>query len=220
MGKAKSVKRQTKKAASAIVGKLSKPGKMPCPSWSISAWACQTGQKLAKVAGSVCYGCYAMKNMYLMGCTKTAQARRLEKLQRAMADVDGYRETFIGAFETLLRGETFFRWHDAGDLQGHRHLDIICEIARRLPACKFWLPTREYQIVNTYLGAIPANLVIRASAHMVDGSAPAGFANTSTVHTGDQYEGFKCGAYTRKGVCGPCRECWKPEVKNISYPLH
>ena len=53
------------KEAEAAVGGLSKPSKMPSFAWSISARRCQTGSKLVNVKGSVCEGCYALKNRYL-----------------------------------------------------------------------------------------------------------------------------------------------------------
>ena len=49
-----------KKEAEKIVGGLSKPSKMPGPAYNLPASACITGQKLAKVPGSVCAGCYAL----------------------------------------------------------------------------------------------------------------------------------------------------------------
>ena len=50
-----------KKEAKEITGGLSKPSKMPGPSYNLPAAACITGAKLAKVPGTVCYGCYALK---------------------------------------------------------------------------------------------------------------------------------------------------------------
>ena len=46
------------------VGGLSNPGKMPGFGWSISALRCDVGGKLVDVKGSVCEGCYALKNTY------------------------------------------------------------------------------------------------------------------------------------------------------------
>jgi hypothetical protein len=223
----KSTAAMTKKAANEIVGRFSDTEKMPCLSWSTPASSCITGAKLVKVPGSVCSGCYAMTGRYRFSTTQVALTRRLEALQRAMVDSD-FRALFISAFVTMLEGAPFFRWHDSGDLQGHGHLDLICDIARALPGTKFWLPTREYAMINTYLGALPSNLVIRVSAHLVDGSAPAGFSNTSTVHgKGQAFTGVECKAASRadraKKIgpnCGSCRACWAPEVNNISYPIH
>ena len=50
-----------KKQAREITGGLSKPSKMPGPAHNLPAAACTTGAKLAKIPGSVCSGCYALK---------------------------------------------------------------------------------------------------------------------------------------------------------------
>jgi hypothetical protein len=48
-----------------IGGDLSATTKMPCKSFNLPAWECKTGSKLAKIPGTVCHGCYAMKgNLY------------------------------------------------------------------------------------------------------------------------------------------------------------
>ncbi len=44
---------------------LSKPSKMPGYGWSTPASRCITGSKLRRIKGSVCHGCYAMKNRYV-----------------------------------------------------------------------------------------------------------------------------------------------------------
>ena len=69
-----------KKEASKIVGGLSLPGKMPCFSINLPAWACKLGSILAKKFGTTCYGCYALKNRYIMPIQKAALERRLKSL--------------------------------------------------------------------------------------------------------------------------------------------
>ena len=69
-----------KKEARAITGGLSKPSKMPGPSYNLPAAACITGAKLAKIPGTVCYGCYALKGRYRFTNVRLALARRLESL--------------------------------------------------------------------------------------------------------------------------------------------
>ena len=64
-----------------IVGGLSKPSMMPGPAYKLPAYKCITGQKLAKVPGSVCFGCYALKGRYRFRPVKAAMERRLEALQ-------------------------------------------------------------------------------------------------------------------------------------------
>ena len=64
------------KEAELAVGNLSRPSKMPSYAWSISARRCNTGSKLAKVKGSVCYNCYALKGRYMFNNTQDALERR------------------------------------------------------------------------------------------------------------------------------------------------
>ena len=58
------------KEAELAVGNLSRPSKMPSYAWSISARRCNVGSKLAKVKGSVCEGCYALKGRYMLAILK------------------------------------------------------------------------------------------------------------------------------------------------------
>jgi len=202
----------------AAVGGLSNPSKMPGHSWSLPATECRIGSQLAKHAGTVCHGCYALKGAYSWSSTQTAMRRRLGILQGALAD-PGKRNEFVSAFVRILetrhardlaaraRGRRpaqdgrSFRWHDSGDLQSMAHLEILAEIASQVPQVKFWLPTREAPTVRAYLethGAFPANLIVRVSANRVDGRAPAGFATVSGVHTrkGSAPDGMlECRAY-------------------------
>jgi hypothetical protein len=120
-------------------------------------------------------------------------------------------------------GETFFRWHDAGDLQSFQHLLDIVRIAESLPSVAFWLPTKEKGLIYRYrevFGDFPPNLCVRLSGAMIDGSPPAYEGNTSTVHKAHAPIGSECEAYTRGGKCGECRDCWNRDIKNVSYPKH
>ena len=208
--------------AHAIVGKLSEPSKMPCFAFSIPAWYCIIGAMLHAIANSVCAECYALKNRFIFGVVKAAMERRYAALMRALTD-NAFRLEFKAAFKHLLRNESYFRWHDSGDLQSIAHLVLLAEIAIENPHVQFWLPTRERNIVLGFLkiNAVPANLTIRVSAPMVDGKPlPMGIFPTSTVHKDGAVHGALCEAYTRGGKCGDCRLCWDKTVQNVSYPFH
>ena len=69
-----------KKEAIEITGGLSAPSKMPGPAFNLPAWACATGAKLAKIPGTPCHGCYALKGRYRFPNVKAALNKRLEKL--------------------------------------------------------------------------------------------------------------------------------------------
>jgi hypothetical protein len=205
---------KTVKEAEKYVGGLGKPSKMPGLSYGIPATRCKVGAELVKIPNSVCSDCYALKGRYTFANVIAAQERRFKSL---------HSPRWVEAMVFLIRykKETFFRWHDAGDLQGEWHLENIAEVARRCPRTKFWLPTREKVTVARYMKDVvnfPSNLVIRVSGTMVDGPAPLRFVNTSTVTT--DKAGVTCPAQNQGNECGTCRACWDVNVPNVAYPKH
>ena len=197
-----------KKEASAIVGGLSTPGKMPCYSINLPATACKLGSILARVPGTTCHGCYALKGRYRFKTTKRAMARRLRALDH---------EAWIPAMTALITGHKFFRWHDSGDLQGPQHLKNIFEVCKATPGTQHWLPTREAGLMKFIdPDVIPKNLIIRISATKVDGLAPRWWPWTSTVST----EMKTCPAPDQGGKCRDCRSCWSRDIPNVTYAKH
>ena len=205
--------------AKKTVGQPSNPSKMPGYATGIHAKYCKTGRHLAEKSGTVCSKCYALKNRYAMPNVAEANERRYHIQMRALVDEE-FRALYIQAWKVILKNEEWFRIFDTGDLQSHAHLQLFIDIATDNPHVHFWMPTREYTLVNTFLGTIPTNLTIRVSAHMVDHAPPSSKFVTSTVHNANAPIGKKCGAYTRGGHCGPCRFCWSRKVENVSYPEH
>jgi hypothetical protein len=205
--------RLTAKLAESITGSLGKPSKMPGLSYGISAKVCNIGSKLAKIPGSVCFECYALKANYQYPSVQQAHTKRANGLDSI---------SWVDSMIKLIRksGETYFRWHDSGDLQSFMHLLNIVKIAESLPSVSFWLPTKEKKLVYQYretFGDFPANLCVRLSGAMVDGKAPDYAGNTSTVvSTFD----FTCKAPTQNNKCGDCRDCWDRNIKNVSYRKH
>ena len=197
-----------KKEANIIVGGLSTTGKMPCPSINLPAVACVTGSKLAKVPGTTCHGCYALKGRYNFKYTKIAMARRLAALQDSR---------WVRAMVVLMKDRKYFRWHDSGDIQSAWHLKRILEVCKQTPSTKHWLPTREAQLLQ-YLdpNIIPPNLIIRLSATKVDGAASKSWPWTSTVSTTTK----TCPAPNQGGKCLDCRACWNRDIQNITYAKH
>jgi hypothetical protein len=218
--------------ATAIAGSLGYPSKMPGTSYGISAKACRTGRKLAKIPGSTCFKCYALNANYLYPSVEIAHATRLAGITDPL---------WTAAMVTLLnkahktgrsrRGKRinkgWHRWFDSGDLQSVEHLTKIAAVAALTPHIKHWLPTRELATVKAYKakgGVIPANLVIRVSATMIDGDPTQAWPVTSGVYDKSPPVGYACPASKRKGAmkgkCGPCRACWDPTVTRVDYPLH
>ena len=197
-----------KKEASKIVGGLSNPGKMPCYSINLPATACVTGSKLARVPGTVCHGCYALKNRYVMPVQKAAMARRLRALDHG---------SWTTAMVTLIKGFQYFRWHDSGDVQSVQHLKNIFEVCRLTPETKHWLPTREAKFLRLMdPDVVPKNLIIRLSATKVNGPAPRWWPWTSTVSTKSK----TCPAPEQGGKCRSCRTCWDKSTPNVVYAKH
>lgn len=215
---------RTKTELVKATGGLSRPGKMPGYGWSISALRCLVGSRLRDVPGSACEKCYALKYRYLFENVQTALERRLA-LWAIAQTTPGRREQWRADMSELIGRESdridcrHFRWFDSGDLQSLEMLEDIDAVCRRLPRMRFWLPTREHGIVKQF-GPIAPNLIIRLSAHMVDGQVPGWWQWTSSIHHQKPPIGSSCPAYTQGGECLDCRRCWDRRTPNVSYPLH
>lgn len=201
-----------------VVGTLSKPSKMPCHGYSIPAVRCITGAKLRNVKGSVCSKCYALKGRYVFGNTKSAMERRYVSLS------DDRWVDFMSYMIEKREKSGYFRWHDSGDIQSIEHLHKIVQVAERLPHIKFWLPTREYSIVEKYMEIyhVPDNLTIRLSGFMIDGPSPDSLAKRlGLVVSGvsDQLS-YTCPSNNQGNKCMDCRACWDKDVFCVSYRKH
>jgi len=172
----------------------------------LPAWECKTGSKLRKVKGSVCASCYALKGNYTRyKAIKAAQYVRLKAIEDSR---------WIEAMTAQVKRSTYFRWHDAGDVQNLDHLKKIYAVCEATPATKHWMPTREAWIKD-HLASKPDNLVIRFSPPMI-GQRNDSWPNSSMVVEKDA----SCPAPSQGGKCGDCRQCWDPAVKVISYGKH
>jgi hypothetical protein len=233
---------ESKASFARIVGSIGNPSKMPGTAYGISAHNCITGGKLAAVEGSVCHGCYAVKGNYTGTSVKRAHSDRERSLRNLPLWVDTMTRylTYLHSSKGPAKGKSghsidkgWHRWHDSGDLQSVDHLRAICEVAKRTPQIRHWLPTRELAFVRQYVrdgGIVPDNLAIRVSATMVDGPATKAWPITSGVHTdiSSQPSGtHECPAPSHGGTCNHqsdprkhCRACWNTEVAHVSYHKH
>jgi hypothetical protein len=224
------------KAALARIGGLSNPAKMPSFGYSLPATECNVGSLLAKVDGTTCSDCYALKGRYIMPCVRHAMERRLRAIFSRPALRHVISETWVRDMITVLSDERtmsrsgndprFFRWHDSGDLQNLGHLRAIVAIAEALPTVRFWLPTREYKLIGLYKdqgGTFPSNLTVRVSVARID-QAPDALVRigqpTSGVHSQSEAYGEACKAPSQGGECLDCRACWSPDVAHVSYAKH
>jgi len=198
---------------------LSRPSKMPGRAYNLPAQACKLGSKLVKVPGSVCKGCYALKGRYRFPTVRLSLERRLQAITsprwvEAMV-------CLISWYENPLVGSGYFRWHDSGDLQTVEHYGKICEICRRTPNIRHWLPTREVGIIQTSGITPPQNLTVRISLNRVGqhtASDSLSSANISTVGVG--WTGYQCPAPHQNNRCLDCRACWDRKEKVVNYTLH
>lgn len=201
------------KEANHIVGGLSRPSKMPGYAYGLPAEKCKTGSKLHYRKGTICSQCYALKGRYMFPNVQIAQERRIICLHDTR---------WVQAMVTLItkRNVEYFRWHDSGDLQGMWHLEKIIEVAHACPNTRFWLPTREYELVNRLSKAlIPTNLAIRVSDVNIDGGATtiSGFPTSGVTRDSTK---ATCPAPLQGGTCGQCRNCWNPNVRRVVYKYH
>ena len=215
----------TLKDAETAVGGLSSPSKMPSYAWSISAKRCNTGSKLAKVKGSVCYNCYALKGRYMFNNVQGA----LENRYNAWSS---NRNRWTDAMIYLMHNKKHivdnqvFRWFDSGDIQGVDMLNDINTVAWASPHIRFWLPTKEYKLVKDYDIDVAPNLVIRVSAPIKNkgfADIKGNFKYISTVYNKDKLHmamGSVCPASKQDNQCGSCRTCWSDKVSEVSYLAH
>ena len=210
----------SKKDASIVCGSLTSTSKMPCKSYSLPTEACQTGFRMSKIEGSICSSCYADKGFYKMyeNNIKPAQFSRLDSIES---------EFWVSGMIAHIGKDSFFRWHDSGDLQSLEHLEKIVAICEQTPNTRHRLPTREYSIIKQFIDkykSVPKNLTIRLSAMFPDKPVviPKSLQGlpgitSSNVHT-QKPLGNVCKAPSQGGACLDCRECWTDNV--VSYALH
>ena len=202
----------------AVAG-LSITSKLGCYSYSIPAKNCVAGGKLFNVKNSVCSHCYARKGRYLFGNVKKALDRRFQSL------VDpNWVDNMV--FLITTAGQSYFRWHDSGDIQGAWHLNKIVDVAKRCPEVKFWLPTKERLMIDEWKlghGEFPDNLCVRLSApikefRMHPKYGPSSMVVKDPVKNNTPFT--LCKSYQNSGKCGECRSCWDRDIQVIAYKEH
>lgn len=229
-----------KPGSSAISNKNSK---MPGYVFSTSAHFCQTGSKLWNTPNSACIDCYAMKGNYRY--SSVIEGLTLNSIGVAFYEsLQDYSVWVIALAELIRRrcivkeikdedgnviaieDNTWFRFHDSGDIQSMLHLKAINDIAILNPSVKFWIPTREGKFVKEFLknNTKASNLTIRISAHMRHKKA-SDFGTglcTSTIEYAESEH--QCIAPKQGGACdghlANCRNCWDENISNVDYKAH
>jgi hypothetical protein len=225
------------------IGSLSTPSKMPCRGWSTPAHACNVGTQMKNLAektgdDSIICGamsCYARGGMYNFSNVKKALEFRLAAFKR---NPTAWTADMIALISLQCGKSGYFRWNDSGDVHGLIHLEAIIEIAKALPKIKFWLPTREYSVLQEYakkhgnwnliqytkdgkaFNGFPKNLIIRGSAFRFNAEPPIILCKGLGIKaSGAKAKGYNCPASTQNNECGDCRECWGGKFA-IYYKIH
>ena len=202
------------------IGTLSNPSKMPSYAWGISAKHCNIGSKLAKIKGTICNKCYALKGHYAFKNVFDAHEIRRKAIEMPEW-VDYMARLLTLKYKNLDKSRLYHRWFDSGDLQSFSHLMKIFEVCELTPHIKYWLATREYKLIDKIKEEdVPDNLCLRVSAIKVDSPPPKFWKWTSGVHKNKRHRGRECPAYKQDGECGSCRACWSRKVKQVSYKEH
>ena len=208
------------KEIEAKIGTLSNPAKMPSFAWGIPIEYCVTGSKLAEIKGTICNKCYAGKGCYVFPVVRAMYEKRYQAIELPEW-VDYMAELITQKYKNLDKSRRFHRWFDSGDVQSYEHLMKIFEVCELTPHIKYWLATREYQIIDKIKEEdVPKNLCLRVSTTKVDGALPKFWKWTSGVHKDKRHKGKECRAYTTNNNCGDCRACWSRSVKQVSYEEH
>ena len=215
--------------------KLSQTSKMPCQAWSIPAIiGCNRGCQLAKLANSVCSGCYATKGSYRFPIVKTA--REINMLNY-ISNPNLWAEHMIA----ILHNKKLFRWFDSGDILTIEMLEKIVEIAIKIPTCEFWLPTREIDIIKKWIteNKIPDNLNIRISADFIGIGSLLKLRDEFKKISSNSFELTFSGVDSNDGLynpdnlclatweheetdgkCGNCKKCWDKSQEFVIYKKH
>jgi len=200
------------------LGHFSKTSKMPCPSYSLSAFDCIT-------TDSICMKiCYAKKHHYNFKNVKDALA-----INKNMYMLKDWVKDFIFYIDKI-ENLRFFRWFDSGDMPSILMLEKICEIADQCTNTKFWLPTRRADLLIAYYEShneqkfkdLHPNLVIRLSGKDVNEDPNYELAKMLGVQVSSVVDNssYNCNAKNQGGKCLDCRKCWNQNVKEVKYFLH
>lgn len=201
------------------IGHLSKTEKMPCFSWSLSAFNCKSDDPICKNI------CYARKRHYYFKNVKEALAKN---------DQSWKLDSFVDNFGIMLKmlDCKYFRFFDSGDLSSCEDplllLDKITQIAKLNPNVKFWLPTRDKKTLLKFwkkekkpLKELYPNLSIRISAKDIDTDPDYVLAKKIGVNVASvKTKNYTCHAKDFNNNCGLCRQCWNNDIKEISYYVH
>jgi hypothetical protein len=197
---------------------LSRPTKMPGPSWSLPAGAACPFM-VVKGLHSICGSCYALRGRYASEQTFLAADARFSWVRDCLKTPEGT-DQFVDVMVEAIgqAGYRYMRVHDAGDLFSEAYTRAWTRICAELPRVQFWFPTRSWQapwvLAIIALNALP-NVTVRPSA-LYFGEAPpviAGLAAGTTARP----DHYTCPAPLQGNACERCRVCWDEPDREVSY---
>lgn len=176
---------------------LSDPSKMPSKSLSKSAFACKVGAKLAKIEGSVCFNCYALRGFYRMDNVKAKH----ERVKNFIEHID-FVPRMVATLYAECYDDEYFRWWDSGDVWTVQECLDVLEVCEKTPWLKHWIPSKEYKLWRDALKIrdIPKNAVVRFSTHMNDLKPTKAGVHTSTTFTVEGWQKGKEKTYTPEQI--------------------
>ncbi len=200
------------------LGHFSQTTKMPCPSYSLSAFDCITTDPICIKL------CYAKKHHYNYRVVKEALSINKNKymLKKWVNNFTKYLE---------LQELKVFRWFDSGDLASIIMLEKICEIADKNLNIKFWLPTRRDDLLMAIWEANNGkkfnkrypNLSIRLSGKDLEETPDIKLCELLGVNWSvvtENKDKFTCLSSLQEGKCLSCRKCWDLNIKEVVYLKH
>lgn len=198
-------------------------------------WGCKLGSKLRGRPGSVCEGCYVDSLDTMRGDhTQKHQARNL----LGLANPQMYAAAL--SWQVGQTGDNLIRFNSSGDMQGSHHFGILADVAKAHPEKRFWLATREHDMLEKYLkggGHLPPNLSVRVSMNsqmepvhnsrqminlMEHPSITGSSVNASHKYdVGNVWICPSAGKTGEEGTCEHhnCDKCWDPNVV-VDYSGH
>ena len=187
-------------------------------SWSLQALdTCPGSIESPGVLVDACKGCYATTGNYRFANVKAP---------RQFNRTDWERFEWVDDMVSELSKDKYFRWLDSGDMYSLALAEKICEVMRRTPWVKHWLPTRmhkfpKFQLVLREMSQMN-NVMVRPSSDSIIGVFIPGLHGSVIVPDSRVNPDMVtlCRAYENSGKCSGCRACYDKSIPVIAYPAH
>ena len=187
-------------------------------SWSLQALdTCPGSIESPGVLVDACKGCYATTGNYRFANVKAP---------REFNRTDWERMEWVDDMVAELERDRYFRWFDSGDMYSLALAEKICEVMKRTPWVKHWLPTRmhkfpKFQLVLREMSQL-SNVMVRPSSDSIIGEFIPGLHGSVIVPDSQVNPSMVtlCRAYENNGKCNGCRACYSKDVPVIAYPAH